>query len=118
MLCCSCNPIRCQLEFYCQIEFYLENLNRSVALYSSHYENFVIMEDFTVEANDSVISVFSDIYDLKSLTKEPTCYKNPSKSSCIDHILTNKPRSIQRSCVIETGLSDFGKVTVTVMKTF
>ena len=76
------------------------------------------MEDFNLEANDTVISVFSDIYDLKSLTKEPTCYKNPSKSSCIDHILTNKPRRIQRSCVIETGLSDFRKMTVTVIKTF
>ena len=70
-----------------------------------------------MEANDSAISVFSDTYDLKSLIKEPTCYKNPNKPSCIDLILTNKPRSFQHSCVIETGLSDFHKMTVTVMKT-
>ena len=69
-----------------------------------------------MEANDSAISVFSDTYDLKSLIKEPTCYKNPNKHSCIDLILTNKPRSFQHSCVIETGLSDFHKMTVTVMK--
>ena len=43
---------------------------------------------------------------------------NPNKPSCTDLILTNKVRSFQHSCVIETGLSDFHKMTVTVMKTF
>ena len=71
-----------------------------------------------MEANDSAISVFSDTYDLKILTEERTCYKNPNKPSCIDLILTNKLRSFQHSCVIETGLSDFHKMTVTVMKIF
>ena len=71
-----------------------------------------------MKANDSAVSVFSDTYDLKSLIKESTCYKNPNKPSCIDLVLTNKPRSFQHSCVIETGLSDFQKMTVTVMKTF
>ena len=68
-----------------------------------------------MEVNVSVISVFSNIYDLKSLIKEPTCHENPNKLSCIDLILTNKPRSFQQSCVIETGLSDFHKMTVTIM---
>ena len=31
-------------------------------------------------------------------------------------MLTNKPRSFKHSCVIETGLSDFHRMTVTVMK--
>ena len=70
-----------------------------------------------MEVNVSVISVFSDIYDLKSLIKEPTCHENPSKLSFIDLILTNKPRSFQQSCVIETGLFDFHKMTVTIMTT-
>ena len=30
-------------------------------------------------------------------------------------MLTNKPRSFNHSCVIETGLSDFHSMTVTVM---
>ena len=29
---------------------------------------------------------------LKSLIKEPTCYKKPEKPNCIDLILTNFPR--------------------------
>ena len=35
----------------------------------------------------------------------------------MDLILTNCPHSFQNSCVIETGLSDFHKMVVTVMKT-
>ena len=43
--------------------------------------------------------------------------QNPDNPSCIDLILTNLPRSFQSSRAIETGLSDFHKMTVTVMKT-
>ena len=32
--------------------------------------------------------------------------------------MTNKSQIFQHSCVIETGLSDFDKMAVTVMKTF
>ena len=51
------------------------------------------------------------------MINKPTCYKNPDRPSCIDLILTNCPRSLQNSCVIETGLSDFHKMVVTAMKT-
>ena len=46
-----------------------------------------------------------------------TYYKNPDRPYCINLILTNCPLSFQNSCVIETGLSDFPKMAVTVMKT-
>ena len=62
------------------------------------------------------MSVFSDTYDLKNLIKELTCFKNPNKPSCIDLMLANKPPSFKHSCVIETGLSDFHRMTVTVTK--
>ena len=51
------------------------------------------------------------------MINKPTCYKNPDKPTCIDLILTNFPWSFQNSCVIQTGLSDFHKMIVTVMKT-
>ena len=50
------------------------------------------------------------------MINKPTCYKYPDGPSCIDLILTNCPHSFQNSCVIETGLSDFHKTVVTVMK--
>ena len=109
MLSCSYNPNRNNIDFH------LEDLNRSLPLYSSPLY-LIAIGDFNVEANNSAISVFNNIYDLKSLIKEPTWFKNPNKLSCIDLIFTNKPRSFQHSCVIETGLSDFHKMTITVMK--
>ena len=60
-------------------------------------------------------SEFCDTYNLKSLIREPVCYKNPENPSCIDLILTNRPCSFQNSYVFETGLSDFHRTTVTVM---
>ena len=59
---------------------------------------------------------FCDTYDLTSLISEPTCYKNPENPTCIDLILTNNPLSFQNSCVLETDLSEFHKMTVTIMK--
>ena len=47
---------------------------------------------------------------------QPTCYKNPSRPTRIDLILTNVPRSFQSTCVVETGLSDFHLMTLTVIK--
>ena len=71
-----------------------------------------------MERNDRAISVFSDTFDLKNIFKEPTSYKNPNQHSCIDIILTYKLQSFQHSCAIEKVLSDFDKMTVTVVKTF
>ena len=59
------------------------------------------------------MKVFCDFYELKNLIKDA---KNPENPSCIDLILTNNTNSFQNSGVIETGLSDFHKMTVTVMK--
>ena len=60
---------------------------------------------------------FCETYNLQNLVKDPTCYKNPSKPTCIDLILTNFPKSFQHTQTIETGLSDFHKLTLTVLKT-
>ena len=62
------------------------------------------------------MKTFCDIYSLTGLIKQPTCYKNPSHPKCHDLILTNEPRSFQTTCVIETGLSDFHLMTLTVMR--
>ena len=63
------------------------------------------------------MSGFCDTFGLKRLIKDATCYKNRENSGSIDLILTNNPLSFQYSCVIETGLSDFHRMVVTVMET-
>ena len=61
---------------------------------------------------------FCASYNLKSLIKEPTCFKSVDNPSCIDLILTNHPKCFQNSGVYETGISDFHKLTFTVLKTY
>ena len=57
-------------------------------------------------------------YGCKNILKDKTCFKNPTNPTCIDLIITNRPKSIQDSEAIETGLSDFHKMSFTVMKVF
>ena len=86
-------------------------------LYSAHYENTILIGDFNVEIDDPHKESFFEWYRFKSHIKDPTCFKNPENPSCIDLILTNSPYSFQNSCVIETSLSDFRKMIVSVMQT-
>ena len=65
---------------------------------------------------ETPMTSFCESYDLKSIIKQPTCFKNSEKPSCIDLILTNRPKSFQSTCVMETGLSDFHRITVSVLK--
>ena len=111
LLSCSYNPSKNTITDHLGI------LRRNLDLYSAHYENLIIIGDFNTDLNQSCTKLFCESYTLSSLIKEPTCYKNPQNPSCIDLILTNSPYSFQNSFPIETILSDFHKMTVTVMKT-
>ena len=66
---------------------------------------------------DSSIKLYCSNFNLTSMINKRTCYKNSDKPTYIDLVLTNCPGSFQNSCVIETGLSDFHKMMVTIMKT-
>ena len=59
--------------------------------------------------------MFCNQYKLKSLNKDPTCYKNIDNPSCIDLLLTNSTKNFESVCTIETGLLDFHKLVVTVL---
>ena len=55
-------------------------------------------------------------HNIGNLVKEKTCFKSSTNPSCIDLFLTNYPLSFQNTCTITTGLSDFHKMVITVMK--
>ena len=110
-LVCSYNPHRDNIKDH------LNTISANLDLHSSKYEYIIVIGDFNVEVNDKFMSNFCESYNLISLIKESTCYKNPENPSCIDLILANSPHSFQCPSVVETGLSDFHKMIVTVMKT-
>ena len=64
------------------------------------------------------MSNFLNTYHLKNIVKRKTYFKSPDRPSCIDLILTNSSRSFQDTCTVETGLSDFHKLVVTVLRLY
>ena len=55
---------------------------------------------------------------MKNLIKNPTCFKNRDNRKVIDVLLKSRPGSFCNSDTLETGLSDFNKLTLTVLKTY
>ena len=77
-----------------------------------------MLGDFNCEVMEKPMETFCATYNFKNLIKEKTCFKNTDNPSCIDLILTNKNRSFISTQVIETGLSDHHKMTVTVLRSY
>ena len=99
------------------ISRHADKLRKSLDLYSAYYKNTILLGDFNISIDDTHMESFCKSYRFKSLVKDPTCFKNPRNPSSIDLILTNSPYSCQNSFVIETSLSYFHKMVVSVMKT-
>ena len=93
-------------------------MNKGLDVYLKHYDNLLILGDLNSDLKDGCLNAFSNVNNLKSLNKEPTCFKNPNNPSCIDLFLTNRSRYFQNTSTIETGISDFHKLVVTVLKMF
>ena len=81
------------------ISQHVETIAKNMDLYSSTYENFIFladlnagMEHFGFEGHLQFIFLYKTI-----------CWKSPSKPTCNDMILTNRP--------------EFHKMVVTIMKT-
>ena len=69
------------------------------------YENTVILGDFNMQPRNQILKTFLEDNSFVNLIKSNTCLKS-KPGSCIDLILTNKPKSFQNSEVMETGVSD------------
>ena len=64
------------------------------------------------------MSEFCALYSFTNLIRKFTCYKNLEEPNSINHILRNHARYFQRSGISEAGLSDFHKLTFTILKMF
>ena len=100
------------------ISKHLNEIGKNFDLLLYKYDNFMLMGDLNAEPTEVAVSDFCEIYNLKHLIKEKTCFKNPTKPTCIDLTVTNRPKFFQDTVVLETKLSDFHNVSATVMKMY
>ena len=98
---CSYNPHKNNI---CR---HLEVVTKTLDSYYSKYENVIFFRDFNAIVLETPMTSFCESYNVESIIKQPTCFKNPEKASCIDLTLTNRPKSFQSTCVIATGLLIF-----------
>ena len=84
---------------------------------NSKYHNILIIGDLNTEISEPSLNEFCQTYNLESIVNKPTCFKNPKNPSCIDLMLTNKQERFLKAKTVETGLSDFHKMVVSVFKT-
>ena len=54
--------------------------------------------------------------DSKNLVEQKTSSKSTNNPSCIDLFVTNSPRSFQNTIIFASGLPDFRKMTLTILK--
>ena len=129
LLSCSYNPYKNNIGTHFQ------TISKAFDKLSRGYDNIILLGDFDVEPEEVIMSeplyslncilllltsILSEllVYSLKKFASQKTCFKNLGNRLCIDLILTNCSCSFQNTGVFETGLSDFYKLTLTVLKQY
>ena len=103
------------------IDLFFTELFTFMNLATSAYDNIIIMGDINIDNDDLYssdyrkLSDFCDIFSLKNLVKDKTCFTYNNQSS-IDVILTNKMYSFQHTSCYELGISDCHKLIMTSLK--
>ena len=71
---------------------HLNDITKALDTHYGKYENAVFLGDFNAGIEETTMKSFCESHNLTNLIKQPTCFKNPEKPSCIDLILTNRPK--------------------------
>ena len=95
--------------------YYFNQLDKAIDTYNN-YEKILLIGDFNAETTEPCLESFLYEHDLQNFVKENTCFKSAENPSCIDLILTNSNMSFQNTTTVFTGISDFYKLVLTVLK--
>ena len=97
-------------------EYFFHQVKKGLDMCSKFYERFMLIGDFNADESGHCLSQFLFEMNAKNIVKEPTCYKSLSNPSCIDLIITHSSSCFQHTKTISTGLSDFQKMFITILK--
>ena len=73
----------------------MHHLSKALDTYMNKYDNILFLGDFNSETSENYLDDFCNVYNLRNIVTEPTCFKNPENPSCIDLFLINRPRCFQ-----------------------
>ena len=93
----------------------MHHLGKGLDNYIGNNYNILLLGDFNSEFSEPCVNDFCDVYNLKNVVKEPTCYKNSDNHLFLTN---NMPSTFQCTTTIETGICDFHKLVVTVLKIY
>ena len=65
-------------------EFYFDSIGRALEVYNSCYDKILLAGDFNAEDHETVLKTFLQLYDLKNIVKDKTCFKSLYSPTCID----------------------------------
>ena len=66
----------------------MPHLSKGLDICMNKYDNILFLGDFNSETLENYLNDFCNVR---------TCFKSPSKPSCIDLFLTNRPRCFQNT---------------------
>ena len=99
-----------------QAEYFLKHVNYALDTYRQTFDKFLLTGDFNIEEADPVMSEFLFNNVSINLVQQKTCSKSTNNPSCIDLFVTNSPKSFQNTITFSSGLSDFHKMILTILK--
>ena len=83
------------------------------------YDNAILLGDLKIEPQEKNVKLTKFLSTFKKyIVKQKTCFRFPDRPTGIDLILSNPSMSFQDTCTVETGLLNFHKLVVTVLKQY
>lgn len=98
-------------------EYYLLSIGNIINYYIKTNGNIILVGDFNMKLENNHMQMLMSTYDITDINSKLTCFKPVNHPSCIDLISTNRKNHFQSTNTIESGISDFHKMVLTVLKT-
>ena len=97
-------------------QYFFNCIDKALDTYNN-YDNVLLAGDFNAKDDEPCLSNFLYEHDLYNLAKIVTCFKNSFKPTSIDLFVTTENTNFQNTVAVCSGLSDFHKLVLTVLKT-